>query len=103
MENSNREGEDYMEIIISILFIIGVWAYCRHQESKASNYSNTYKVDWSKVNQDRIKGVSEMQLNKNIYNGQYGSGKLETPNEIRARQNAAWEKYKKDNPWMPLN
>lgn len=92
-----------MEIILSILFIIGVWTYFKRQESKASYYSNTYKIDWEKVNQDRMKGTSDTQLNKNIYNGKYGREKFETAQEIRARQDAAWEKYKKDNPWMPLN
>lgn len=92
-----------MEIILSILFIICIWAYCKNEEAKANRYNNTYSINWEKVNQDRLNGASEMQVNKNMYRGVYGSEKLKTESEIRAQQNAAWEKYKKDNPWMPLN
>lgn len=92
-----------MEIILSILFIVGVWAYCRNEEAKADHYSNTYRINWDKVNQDRMNGASEMQLNKNIYRGNYGNERFKTEAEIRAENNANWEKYKKDHPWMPLN
>lgn len=94
-----------MEIILSILFLVGIWAYIKAQGIKACNHSNTYRIDWGKVNDDRrMNNLSETQVNKNIYAGKYDYGeKFMTEEEIRAENNAAWEKYKKDHPWMPLN
>lgn len=94
-----------MEIILSILFLVGIWAYFRAQEAKACQHYNNYRVDWGKVNDDRIRNnLSQSQLNKNISNGKYDTGKrFKTESEIRAEQKASWEKYKKDHPWMPLN
>lgn len=93
-----------MEIILSILFLFGIWAYFKAQETKAINHSSTYRIDYGKLNDDRIRNdLSNSQVNKNISSGKYDTGERhKTAAEIRAEQKASWEQYKKDNPWMPL-
>lgn len=93
-----------MEIILTIILIVSIWIYGKVQELKATNYCNSYHIDWGKVNNDRImNNLSNSQVNKNIINGKYDKGRLLTEAEIKAEQKASWEKYKKDHPWMPLN
>lgn len=94
-----------MEIILSVLFIAGIWAYFKAQETKACQHSKNYMVDWGKVNDDRIRNnLSNHEVNKNIASGKYDTGqKYKTQAEIRAEQKVSWEQYKKDHPWMPLN
>ncbi len=61
-----------MEIIASILFLIGIWAFYIFQETKACNYSKTPQIDYGKVNNDRIMNdLSNSQVNRNILNGKY--------------------------------
>lgn len=63
-----------MEIILSILFIVGIWGWFKLQDSKTSNYLNTHvgKVDYGKMNDDRIiNNLSNSQVNQNILSGKY--------------------------------
>lgn len=94
-----------MQIIGSILLLVGIWAYVKWNEGQASNHSKTHVIDYGKVNNDRLfNNLSETQINKNIANGKYDTGeRIKSAEEIRAEQKVKWEQYKKDNPWMPLN
>lgn len=88
-----------MEIVFSILFLVFFWLYYRYVEKKASDHCNIYKVDWAKVNKDRIKNdLSRIQINKNIFSGKYDAGKNLTNAEIKASQDAVWEDFKKRHP-----
>ena len=88
-----------MEIIFSVLFLLAFWLYYRCIDNSASNHCNNYKVDWKKVNEDRIMNdLSGSQVNKNIASGKYDSGKIMTQTEIKASQNAIWEDFKKRYP-----
>lgn len=61
-----------MEFLLSGLFIIGFIIYVKCQEDRAANYSNTHKIDWKKVNEDRtMHGLSNMEINSNITKGKY--------------------------------
>lgn len=61
-----------MEIILSILFLIGIWAYFKNQDTKACNYSKSHQIDYGKVNTDRIMNdLSNSQVNHNILSGKY--------------------------------
>lgn len=88
-----------MEIIFSIFLLLGSCFYYRCIDNKASDHCNTYKVDWKKVNEDRIMNdLSGSQINKNITSGKYDSGKIMTQTEIKASQNAIWEDFKNRYP-----
>lgn len=70
------KGELVMEIILSILFLVGIWAYFKTQETKAFNHSSNYEVDWKKVNDDRIRNdISNHQIYKDVASGKYDTGK----------------------------
>lgn len=63
-----------MEIIASILLILGIIGYFKIQDNKACNYMNTHvgKVDIGKMNHDRImNNLSNYQVNQNLVNGKY--------------------------------
>ena len=65
-----------MELVLGILFIVGIIIYTKIQDEKAAYHCNTYEVDWGKVNEDRImNNLSETQINKNISLGKYDIGK----------------------------
>ena len=67
-----------MEIILSILSILGIIYWSKLQYNRASNYINTHinKIDYGKMNDDRIiNDLSNQQLNQNILNGKYDSDK----------------------------
>ena len=65
-----------MELILGILFIVGIVLYGKIQDEKATYHCNTYEVDWSKVNEDRImNNLSDNQVNKNIVSGKYNTGR----------------------------
>ena len=82
-----------MEIILSVLFILGIWAYFKIQDGRASNYSQAHSIDWGKVNSDRaINDLSNSQVNQNILNGKYNK-----PTEA-ANSNDTWEDFKKRHP-----
>lgn len=88
-----------MEIIISILFLLGFWLYYRCVDNNASNYCSNYNIDWQKVNEDRImNNLSNSQINRNISSGKYDSGKIMMNKEVKANQNAVWEDFKKRHP-----
>lgn len=88
-----------MEIIFSVLFLLGFWLYYKCVEESAIDYCNKYEVDWGKVNEDRTKNnLSNSQIDRNISLGKYGSGRIMTNAEIKAKQTAAWEDFKKRHP-----
>lgn len=90
---------DFMEIIFSVLFLFGFWAYYRSIDHSASNHCNKYNVDWKKVNEDQVKNnLSNSQVNKSIARGKYDAGKIKTNAEIKASHNATWEDFKKSHP-----
>lgn len=61
-----------MEIIITIILIIGLWIYVKVQELKTVNHCNKYQIDWRKANEDRIMNdLSDWQVKQNINNGKY--------------------------------
>ena len=63
-----------MEIILSVLFILGIVAWFKLQDTRASNHLNTNvgNVDYGKMNEDRIlNDLSNSQVNQNIINGKY--------------------------------
>lgn len=63
-----------MEIILSILLIVGIWGYFKNIENNASKHLNTHvgKIDYGKMNTDRIMNdLSNTQVNQNIINGKY--------------------------------
>lgn len=65
-----------MEILATIGLIVGVWLYYKIKEEQTIAHSNTYDVDWGKVNEDRImNNLSQSQINDNIVNGKYDRGK----------------------------
>lgn len=88
-----------MEIILSVLFLLGFYLYYRWLDGKTSEYCNSHSVDWRKENEDRImNNLSNSQVNRNILNGKYNSGKIKTVTEIKREQNATWEDFKKRHP-----
>lgn len=83
-----------MEIILSILFIIGLILYCNAKEANAYR-----QVDWKKANNDKLMNdLSKSQMHKNIMSGKYNGGKIMTQSEIKASQDAAWEDFKRRHP-----
>lgn len=61
-----------MEIIISVLFLVGIWAYFKSLDKKANDYQNNHEVDFGKMNDDiTINNLSNSQINKNTLNGKY--------------------------------
>lgn len=83
-----------MEIILSILFILGIWAYFKVQDVKACNYSQSHQIDWGKVNSDRTKNnLSNSQVNQNIISGKYNK-----PATATKSSNDTWEDFKKRHP-----
>lgn len=85
-----------MEIILSVLFLLGFYLYYRWLDGKTSEHCNTHSVDWRKENEDRImNNLSNSQVNRNILNGKYDSGKIKTVTEIKKEQSANWEDFKK--------
>lgn len=88
-----------MEIIFSVLFLLGFWLYYRSIDHNASNHCNTYSVDWKKVNEDRImNNLSDSQVNRSISRGKYDAGTIMTNADIKASQNATWEDFKRRHP-----
>lgn len=88
-----------MEIIFSALFLLGFWLYYRCIDNSASNHCNTYKINWKKVNEDRIiNDLSNSQINRNISKGKYDSGKIMTQDEIKKSQGSVWKDFKKRHP-----
>ena len=64
-----------MEIILSILFVLGIVAYFKYQDGKATVHCNTYEIDWGKVVEDRtMNNLSNTQINRNIASGKYDTG-----------------------------
>lgn len=83
-----------MEIIFSVLFILGIVAYFKVQDGRACNYSQSHKIDWEKVNDDRaVNDLSNFQVNQNIMSGKYN--KSATTNKS---SNDTWEDFKKRHP-----
>lgn len=88
-----------MEIILSVLILVGFWMFHRDLEKGVSNHCNNYNVDWGKVNEDRIMNdLSGNQVNMNISTGKYDAGRIRTNEEIKASQKADWEEFKKRHP-----
>lgn len=88
-----------MEIILSILFLAGIWAYFKCHEAKACRHCNSYMIDYGKLNDDRMNNnLSNFQVNQNIINGKYDKGRIPTKAEIKASQEAYWEDFKKCHP-----
>ena len=84
-----------MEIILSVLFIVGIWAYFKAQDVKTCNYSQSHQIDWGKVNDDRIiNDLSNSQVNQNILNGKYN--KPAVPANKNSDQ--TWEDFKRRHP-----
>ena len=83
-----------MEIILSVLFILGIWAYFKAQDAKACNYSQSHQIDWGRVNYDRaINDLSNSQVNQNILNGKYNK-----PATTTNSSNDTWEDFKRRHP-----
>lgn len=81
-----------MEIILSVLFLLGIWAYFKVQDAKACNYSQSHQIDWGKVNSDRaVNDLSNYQVNQNTLNGKYNAPAATTTNDT-------WEDFKKRHP-----
>lgn len=89
---------------VEYFIFCGILTYFKAQETRAINHSNTYKIDYGKLNDDRIKSdLSNSEVNKNISSRKYDTGeKYKTAEEVRTEQKASWEQYKRDNPRMPL-
>lgn len=80
-----------MEIILSVLFILGIWVYFKTQETKACNYSQSHQIDWGTVNSDRVlNDLSNSQVNQNIISGKY--------NVHSINKNNTWEEFKRKHP-----
>lgn len=63
-----------MEIILSVLLILGIIGWFKLQDGMASNYMNTHvgKIDYGKMNDDRLfNDLSNSQVNQNILSGKY--------------------------------
>lgn len=61
-----------MEIIASVLFLIGIWAYFKVKNVKVCNYSQSHQIGYGKLNNDRImNNLSNSQVNNNILSGEY--------------------------------
>ena len=83
-----------MEIILSVLFLLGIWGYSKIQEVKSCNYSNSHQIDWGRVNSDRaLNDLSNSQVNHNILSGKYN--KTATANKS---SNDTWEDFKRRHP-----
>ena len=81
-----------MEIILSVLFLLGIWAYFKIQDVKACNYSQSHQIDWGKVNNDRIiNDLANSQVNQNILNGKYNA-------PTATNKSDTWEDFKKRHP-----
>lgn len=66
--------ENIMEIILSVLFILGIVGWFKLQDGRASNHLNSHagKIDYGKMNEDRIlNDLSNSQVNQNIISGKY--------------------------------
>ena len=88
-----------MEIIFSVLFLFGFLVYYKSVDKRASDHCNTYNVDWKRVNNDRIKNnLSNSQINRNVSQGKYDSGKIMNDADIKAVHNSVWEDFKKKHP-----
>ena len=83
-----------MEIILSVLFLLGIWVYFKVQDGKACNYSQSHQIDWGKVNYDRaINALSNSQVNQNILNGKYNK-----PATVNKSSNETREDFKRRHP-----
>lgn len=61
-----------MEIILSVLFISGIIGWFKSQDGRACNYMNNNKIDFRKMNDDRLMNdLSNSQVNHNVLNGKY--------------------------------
>lgn len=66
--------ENIMEIILSVLFILGIVCWFKLQDGRASNHLNSHvgKIDYGKMNEDRIlNDFSNSQVNQNIISRKY--------------------------------
>ena len=66
--------ENIMEIILSVLFILGIVGWFKLQDGRASNHLNSHvgKIDYGKMNEDRIlNDLSNSQVNQNIISRKY--------------------------------
>ena len=89
-----RQKGSVMEIILSILFLVGIWVYYKVRDVKACNYSQSHQIDWGKVNSDRaINDLSNSQVNQNILNGKYNKSA-----EANKASNDTWEDFKRRHP-----
>ena len=80
-----------MEIILSVLFILGFVVYFKAKDVSACNYSQSHYIDWGKVNNDRtVNDLSNFQVNQNILNGKY--------NTHVPKKEETWEEFKKHHP-----
>ena len=83
-----------MEIIATILLIVGLWIFYKIGEIKACNYSQSHQIDWEKVNHDRaINDLSNSQVNQNIINEKYNK-----PVSANKSSNDTWEDFKRRPP-----
>lgn len=82
-----------MEIILSALFLVVIWACCKAQGVKAHNYSQSHQIDWGKVNSDRVvNDLSNSQVNQNILGEKYNA--ISSSNN----SNDTWEDFKRRHP-----
>ena len=80
-----------MEIILSILFLAGIYAYFKAKDVSATNYRNTHYIDYGKMNNDRLlNDLSNSQVNQNTLNGKYD---VPAPKKCDT-----WEDFKKRHP-----
>lgn len=84
-----------MEIIATILLIIGLWGFYKIRDVKACNYSQSHQIDWGKVNHDRIiNDLSNSQVNQNILNGKYNKSAV----SVNKNSDDTWEDFKRRHP-----
>lgn len=80
-----------MEIILSVLFILGFVAYFKSKDVSAHNYSQSHQIDWGKANSDRVvNDLSNFEVNQNILSGKY--------NAPAPKKEETWEDFKKRHP-----
>lgn len=66
-----------MEILAVIGVMILVCVLNKTQTKKIDNYCNRKEINYKKLNEDRIMNdLSSSQINQNILNGKYDTGKL---------------------------
>lgn len=68
----DRKAWIIMEIILSVLFLLGIWAWSKLQDNRTCNYTNSHRIDYGKMNDDRLlNDLSNSEVNRNILSGKY--------------------------------